>query len=379
MKKLFYFAVILFAIIYGLRWFVNSVQASQYKPQAQNITNNTKYPSSTPQPTATIIPSVTIDYQVTAVLAQQTAMEAVRVNAQITAEFEQRIQEQLQMTAEADRRNQEIYSWTQQAAATSIPLTATQQAVINTQIPQQQMIIAGQMTATHQAPTQAYAMIKANGLQKFGDVEHVGFISLQWIGIIFLIGLIVWMFLRWNQEERHIKILEQKEIVSETQGTQLETVVWVKNTKDNGTKSVRLVIPCSSDQLTELSELAVNGERTFGINKLENTSRTLRSKRDVIYQFREFLLSNDYAFPPKPGEIALNDNGTAFLRGWFDTHQLPTEYEFDVPHSPDNGASSNHDENTEKSPINMISHSHDNGGGVDNNKIESSELSPNGA
>ena len=175
MKKLLFFGSILFIAVVVVR-FVAQMPASRYRGvQAQATTNNTQYPTATrtAQPTETVIPSATIDYQMTAVLAQQTAMEAVRINAQITAEFEQRILEQSQLTAGYEQRVHEIYAWTQQAALTVIPLTATQQAIINTQIPAQQAFIISQMSATANAPTQIVAMENAKNYVKFAEANQV--------------------------------------------------------------------------------------------------------------------------------------------------------------------------------------------------------------
>jgi len=319
MKKLFLFGSILFIAVMFIRWIGIQVSASQYRGvQAQAITNNTEYPSETrtQQPTVTLIPSATIGYQETAVIAQQTAMEAVRINAGITAEYEVRIQEQLQMTAEYEQRVQEIYQWTATAALTTIPLTATQQAMLNIQIPTQQAIIADHMTATHEAPTQIVAMINAKNHEKFGEVSYLSGIAGPWITLILVVGVLVFLF--------RLPVANKSE--TPERESQLETVVWIRNTKDNGAKSKRMTIPCTPKQLTELAENITQGKKTLGINQWEGKDTLFT--RDVILRVRAWLRDNQFVTPTDDGQLAPNNELFDFLCGWLESHQLPTEYEF---------------------------------------------------
>lgn len=276
-----------------------------------------------PTPTATVVPTMTVGYQETAIVAQATAMEAVRVNAQVTAEYERRVQEQLQMTAQADREWFMIQSWTQQAASTVIPLTATQQAAINTQIPLQQIVALAQLTATYGAPTQVVAMAKAEQAARYSGASQV--VQLIGLSSVSLFCLVLVAFLIFKMRTYYPQPTDELE--EEPEPT--ETVVMVRRDNGGGMGSTtRQVIPCTPEQLTELAELAVNGERTFAINRLESNSRTLN--RTTLYEFRNWAVSNGYAMQPKPGkqEIALNDEGLCFLEGWFENHQLPDQYRF---------------------------------------------------
>lgn len=278
--------------------------------------NNTQYVSPTFEPTRTPIPSATIGYESTLAIAQSTADEARRINAQVTSEHEQRILEQLQMTAAYEQRVQEIYSWTATAALTSIPLTSTQQAVINTQVLDEQRIIAAQMTATQQAPTQYAAMVRAENTVKFAKMDSfvrvVGILSLS----VFMLGLTYFIL---SQPVRPIQIKEDK----------TETVIKMRRETGQGTfTQQRLVVPCSPEQLTELAELAANGEKKFGINRLESNSRTFKSQREILIAVRQFLIDNSFVITDGNGTITLNDEGEAFLLGWFESHELPDKYDF---------------------------------------------------
>ena len=303
---------------------LQTYKATDKPAQVMAQSADTQAPTATP--TSTPVPTITIDYQQTAAVAQSTAQEAVRVNAAITAGYEQRIQEQLQMTAQADREWYAIQSWTQQAAATVIPLTATQQAALNTQIPQQQIIAAAQLTATHGAPTQLVAMERAKQAARYsGATQVVSIIGLASVSLFCLV-LVVFLIVKMRRDAEWYA----EEVEDEQPQAPTETIIQMHRDNGGGMGSTtRLAVPCTPEQLTELAELAVNGERTFAINRLETSSRTLR--RDVLYAFRNWAVSNGFAVHPKPGsqEIVMNDDGLCLLEGWFENHALPEGYRFE--------------------------------------------------
>jgi hypothetical protein len=298
-------------------------EATEAPIQVMAQAADTQAPTATP--TSTPVPPPTIDYQQTAAVAQSTALEAVRVNAQVTAAYEIRVQEQLQITAQADREWFAIQFWTQQAASTVIPLTATQQAVLNTQIPMQQMVALAQITATYAAPTQMVAMARAEQAVRYSGAEKVasilGLVSVS----LFCLVLVVFLIVKMRSERMIIEDDSEDEMDQPT-----ETIIQMKRDNGGGLGSMtRLVVPCTPEQLTELAELAINGERTFAINRLETNSRTLR--RETLYTFRNWAVSNGFAIHPKPGsqEIVMNDDGLCLLEGWFENHALPDGYKFD--------------------------------------------------
>jgi hypothetical protein len=285
---------------------------------------NTQYATPTFRPTETPIPTSTIGYEATIYVAQATADEARRVNAQATADHEQHILSIVQITAAQDARNQEMLSWTQIAAPTVIPLTATMQVVINTQVAQGEQRVAAMMTATIQAPTQYAAMINAQSNARYADamriVDVFGKIAIG----LFCTGLAVFLF-RWKPPEP-----------KPAAEPQTETVVQIRRDKGNGDfGQTRAVVPCSPEQLSELAEMAVNGEKRFGINRLETQSRTFRSQRETLLAVREFLIKKQLAIPDGNGTLTLNDDGETFFAGWFNAHALPTDYEFAPAQEPE--------------------------------------------
>jgi hypothetical protein len=247
-----------------------------------------------------------------------TADEARRVNAQVTSEAEQRLLSYAQLTADENARQHEILMWTQIAAGTSIPLTATAAVINATQIAESQHIVAAAYTQQAAAPTQQAALLQLQATAQFARVNEIAEIVAIGLTCIFLLAGIAF-FVRHGPRE---------ETEEDAQEPQTETTVWVRSDKDNGAHSHLLTVPCTSDQLTELAELAANGEKKFGINRLEQTSRTFRSQRDTLILVRQFLVENKFVIPDDKGTITLNADGEAFLAGWFDRHQLPTEYQF---------------------------------------------------
>lgn len=360
MRKILFYGFLLFIFVMLVKLFVGSVQTSRYKPvQAQAITINTEYPiaTSTPQPTFTIVPSATIDYQQTAIVAQSTADEARRINSMATAEYVRLINEQLAMTQVVEQQNFVIQSWTITAALTTIPLTATQQAVINTQIPQQQQIIAAQMTATKEGPAQLVAMRDAENRVKYGKLTYIANIVAALAIFVFAIGVVVFVF-RFPMVKR-----DATQEHDDEQPTS-ENVTRINLYTDNGTHSELHDVPCSSDQLSEFAEKFLEGV-TLRINNWEG-SNTLWT-RDVYEPFRDWMEK------VKLVEVDIKPNGSkqltpkpelsVFLRHWLDRGVLPAGYEFKPTHSPETRESPDHAENTTENLMLMSSHAKNNGGG----------------
>ena len=276
----------------------------------------------TPRPTQTPVPSATIGFEQTAIVAQSTADEARRVNAMVTAEFEQRVLAQLQVTAEHERMVFEVYSWTVTAALTSIPLTATQQAAINTQVPVLQTIDAAKLTATNAAPAQVVAMERARNYAAYGKIDYF----VRW-GMWLAIGVFVLSIAAWVLRN---PVLPKP---SPVQSAEPATVVMVKRDHGQGGFGLqRMVVPCTPDQLTEFAECITQGSKTLAINQWEGKD-TLWT-RPVIHEMRGWLQLNKFAVSTGDGQLATTDDGLSFLYGWLDTQQLPTEYAFDEETQP---------------------------------------------
>lgn len=272
--------------------------------------------------TGTPMPAPTIGYEATIQVAQATADEARRVNAMVTAEFEQRVQEQLQITAEAGRQYFAIQSWTATAALTSIPLTMTQQVADNTRIANNQAIASGQLTATYQAPTQMAAVMLVRTQAQFATIDRVARVFFMVAAGIAMLMLVVW-FVR-------NPILPREE--NDEQEKQPDhTEIWIRDEKDHGAKSEHFVFPCTDEQLTELAEMVMNGARTFGYNRMETGSRTFRGQRETLEQTRLILEKARLATNTHAGESVINERGVAFFEQWFETHEMPDGFEITDP------------------------------------------------
>jgi hypothetical protein len=279
--------------------------------------------------TATLIPTATVDYQATAVIAQQTADEARRLNTAATAAYEVRVQEQLKMTAEAERQAFESYSWTATARWTSVPATQTQQAILNTQIAAQQTMVAGQMTATHEAPTLMVAMANAEVEAQFAPLrvgmEIFALFSIAMF-LLFVVGFVIW---RWRnaspaaeparfEGEGEADLVRRVDMV-----TRVETV-----DRSLGLRINRYVVPCTPEALTELSQALVSGEKSFGINSWEG-SASENFTREKIKEVRHWMQLNGFAQGIGQGRLHPTDDGMRFFDGWLRQLRLPDEFEFE--------------------------------------------------
>jgi hypothetical protein len=325
MKKLTFFIIV--AIVAVWSWVAMgraSMQPNAGVRAAQDQHTPTEYATPTFIPTHTPVPTATVGYEATIMVAQATADEARRVNAQATAQHESYLLAQMQLTADAESRHYEMLSWTVTAGPTVIPLTATQQAAANTQMANNQNLLAAQITATHAAPTQYAAMVQIQDSMRYAAVDR--FVRMGFLCVIGLFLLSMVWFMR-----RYAPPAPKPDAPMPT-----EIVVQIRHNNGQGTFSQqRLVIPCAPDQLTELAEMAANGEKKFGINRLESSSRTFRNQRATLIAVRQFLIDNGFVITDANGTITLNAAGEEFLASWFDVHKLPDEYEFAPENEPE--------------------------------------------
>lgn len=291
------------------------------------------------QATSTPVPTATVDWQGTAVIAQQTADEARRLNTLATAEYEQRIQEQIRLTAEQDARLFEAYGWTATAALTSIPATATQQSILNTQIADQQALMVVQITQTSEAPAKLIEMQVAEDRIRYAPLEN----GLRYF-VMFAFGvacLFLASFTRkmphWNPAvvrkalEDYVKE-EQKNQPAVRNEAVLHPVnmthVQLKDEAEGYSIILKFTVPCSPDALTELAQALVSGEKTFGINSWEG-SESENFSRKLIKAVRHFLQLNKFAESVGGGRLHLTDLGRRFLTAWLESRNLPAEYSFE--------------------------------------------------
>lgn len=288
------------------------------KPKTSNgaafVQSVTQYPTGTPIPTNTFIPSATIGYESTLQVAQSTADEARRINAVVTSEYEQRLLEQVQLTAAYEQRVQEIYSWTVTAALTSVPLTQTQQAVMNTQIPMQNNLAFAQLTATAQAPTQMAALIQAQESVRYVKFNNIMDIIGRFLLMGFMGSLIYFVF--------KFPVQPKPEVPNPG-----ETVVMLKRDRGQGSFTmVRNTIPCSPDQLTELAQKIIEGKKTLAINQWEGAGTLFT--RPVILAMRAWMRENGFAVATEENQLVPTVEGLDFFLGWLASQKLPSEFEF---------------------------------------------------
>lgn len=282
----------------------------------------TQIPTSTPAPPPTIDYNATsVSFQNQAIDARETADAAIAINAAVTSEYEQRVQEQLQMTAQADLLYFQMQGWTQTAAPTAIMLTATQQAIINTQVAGQQTLEAGRLTATAQAPALMIQIADANNYAQHKQTGLIiGWIFQLLLSTAALLGVILTFILLFRPGK---KVIENPEASVEPIDPTLTPYIREDH---GGGDYTKWFVPCTEEQLTELGEMVVNGERNLAINRLETTSRTLR--RPTLIHLRKFFRMNGFATELGNGEIALNDRAVTFIQQWFEDHELVSGYQF---------------------------------------------------
>lgn len=278
--------------------------------------------TSTPAPTMTPIPSATVGYQDTAIVAQQTAMEAVRVNAGITAEFEQRLQEQLQITAAAEQRNYEVLAWTQTALPTIVSLTGTQQAAMNTQAAGVATFESSRMTATAAAPTLMVAIANSELQARHAQLNYfVGLLGM--LGLAFFMLAAGFFLIKKTVTMRTADFLrEDPQPEAEEEEKVLGTVVTLQRDQ----KLTRYVVPCSAEQLTELAEAITQGKKTLAINQWEG--RETLFTRPVILQVRAWARENGFAVPAPDNQLAPTNEFFAFLIGWLERKELQEGFTF---------------------------------------------------
>lgn len=325
MKKVLFLGLVLASIAWGA--------SRMIPPSTPALVNAQGFAQTTPVPavsTPTLLP--TIDYAASLQVAENekniavaTANEAGRINAQATAEHEQRLIDAGMLTlanngltATSDAIQLVRESWTVTAYPTSVYLTTTQQVVDNTQV-------AAEKTATEQYPNQVISALRAENEKKCGMTCYlIDYFAKCALGM-FCIGMILYLFVR-------VRMDVDKEARKQAQEDADLTPKLYPVKDQPGNYKRKKVVPCTEDQLSELAELVVNGERTLGINRLEQESRTFRSKREELTAVRNFLVRKDVtlAFHPKQtkGDIVVNEAGIEFFTNWFETHELPEGFYF---------------------------------------------------
>lgn len=306
-------------------------------------------PSPKIKTTSTPYPTPTLDYYSTAqisitqlAIAQATADEARRLNTQATAEFEGRQLAQAQMTAEIERQEYEIQMLTATMAATSIPLTQTQQAVMNTQIPMQQALMAAQLTSTKEAPTQIVAMRNSQIATAIpAPVQAWGQFFMLFCLCIFLAGIGVFAFRAVPTVKRvEAQAVTYPRAASITPIVPMpvqETVIRVHHDTPNP-RMERFVIPCRPEQFTAFAEGLLSGAKKMAFKYWEQSIDDEKPvfTRDEYQRVRLWMQSNKLALSTGQGNLIPTADLESLLQSWLEQQQLPTEYEFETSQEMDN-------------------------------------------
>lgn len=285
--------------------------------------------SATPAGTATFTPTPTVGWQETAMVAQATADEAMRLDTAATAQEKERVQEQFGWTAEANAWTAQANQWTATAALTSIPLTSTQQSAVNTQVPIDQALMAGQLTATHEAPTQVVAMIRTENERKYGWVNYAALAALAFG----MFGVGVFALAKANdgnrpmvtyQETAALETLTDDELVVAADPIRREdlvplmdkdepcVLVVVHENPNGGPGEERFYVPCKEDQLFELAARVLDDGATLGINNWEGDGTELTRK--AMKRLRVYFQEKQLVTSLGAGRLKFNERGLALLR-----------------------------------------------------------------
>ncbi len=284
--------------------------------------------------TATVSPTPTVDWQGTAVIAQQTADEARRLNTAATAAHEQRVHEESAWTAQADMWTAQSDSWTATLALTSIPLTSTQQAAVNTQVPIDQALMAGQLTATHEAPDLALKAAQVDYFEQYGWVNYFAVAALGFgmfgVGVFALSkskssnGPMVTYQQTAEVEALAVEEVQPKveeklsDLISLGGGNDAHVLVVVKQSPEGGLGEERFRVPCTGEQLFELAVGVLDHGETLAINNWEGEGTALTRK--VIETLRNYFQEQRLVKSlGGSGRLAFNERGLGFLRvvrGW---------------------------------------------------------------
>lgn len=279
-----------------------------------------------PTATRTVTPSPTVDWKQTAVVAQATADEARRVNAQATAQHEAYLLEQVRITEGAEIREHEKFAGTATAAWTAIPLTGTARAEDMTAMNAYMTLSAGQLTATHEAPTQAVAMLRADNERRYGWVNYAAMGALAF----FLFGVGVFALGKTRAGNGPMVTYQQTVRAEAMVGDELEPIrqddltpltgaddphVYVVVRKDNsngGFSEMRYHVPCTKEQLYELAVRVLDDGETLGINNWEGEGTSFTRK--AIGILRSYFQEKKLVTSIGAGRLRFDEDGLALLR-----------------------------------------------------------------
>lgn len=327
-------------------------------------------PTHTPKPTRTPDPTATIGYEATIAVAEQARQQAQSdawqagqvahdawstaeaANVQvlsITAQAEQARLEQEGMTAQANADRMVQLSWTATALPTMLPITQTAIQEARTQ----QAVVLAQMAMTQAAPTMVVAMAVAHTSARMAPVNAwikvIGLLSIS----LFCLGagafLGVRTYLDWQARPEQEALVEDAS-EEPLPKMNLGTTVSVKHADAGFMSLMTYQVPCTEKQLTELADRVLNRHESLAINRFEGAGTSWT--RVAVLRVRSFMQLNRYVKSMGGGQVDVNGDGEAFLRGWLEEKALPRGMEFahEIPnlaegmshdhenHGPESGA-----------------------------------------
>ena len=306
-------------------------------------------PSAGPTPTGTLEPTPTLDYSAT-VQAAETSVAAAQWDALHAQETSVAANLGLVMvTAEHERDEMLRLGWTAtRAAETSIAQDATNTA-LPTWLPPTQTaqvldravnvyvagVEAGQLTATHEAPTQVVAMAQAQAEADMAPVREFAQASLAFAGAVFmlaLVGLIVWAMRQPHKAQPEDKPTERPlpPINSYRAPAEPEAAPVVIEPMETDEYAI---VPCSPDDLDALAM----GWRSVGlaVNQWDGTKRpsplTSSNKKETILRMRNFMrdpMRGLAAENPNTKQLGVTRKGEIFFDSWLRDGSLPHQWRF---------------------------------------------------
>lgn len=285
------------------------------------------------------IPTATIDYQETAIVAKSTSDEAMRINVQVTAEQDRRNFEQAVWTVTAEYLFYQQQSMTQQAGqftatayATSMPATQAQQARIN----------SARETEIHMtiiAPTQVYAMAQSQTYAKNADKIQAAELAMEIAFSIMLVSIgmaVVFLTIAKLSEQRtppsdtEYKIPNIPNLDSPIIQSVVPTETVLRVTHDSGSaysSMSRMVVPCTPEQFTALVTGVLSEGKSLAFNVWEGADSPFT--RDEFTLVRNWMLSNRLAQSAGQGSLILSADGESLFIEWLNSQNLPENYKFE--------------------------------------------------
>lgn len=305
----------------------------------------------TETPTATTIPTATLDLALTAMHAQETSISAVqtsdaavRENLQLTANYEIRIHDEV-MAQESSKLAG--INATQSAYPSSIAATSTQQEFVNRAIATQQAYMITSAVMTENAPAQLVAMAEAQAradtAKRDKNIESGAMIALSIFLVVF--AWVIWKFVITPQPVKVEPVVHEYprtpsmpsvEDMPAIIPSDLQTHVDIPKGTDTPYPSMdRFAIPCTPDLMTRLAIGVLQEGKSLGTNQWEGQKEPVFT-RDTYYPVRNWMQVNKFVTSKRAGRLDPTDDFIVILTVWLETKTLPHSYSFapGVPASP---------------------------------------------